>query len=378
MSQNNKKNVDDINVAEIEVIPPGHATDLQVIEGLTPTVIFSEGGSRILIDKIKAEVSNIVDDIATKEGRDAVAARAYKVARSKTLLDNIGKKLNEGIKKQAKVIDTQRAMIWDELEALQKDIRAPLTEWETTEKARTDGHTAALQALENLGKFDNPPSTELLVNRIETLIMLSERDWEEHAELAQQTVKIIRADLDIRLSASAKADAEREELERLRQQAVEREAEDKRRAEEAAAAERKRLHDEDVKKASQEAADKARQEEAAKLQKAEADKKTAEEATKKAHEDAEARRVKDKEEADRRAAAAAEEATKKEQDRQAAEAKKVEDERLKREANRAHCAKINNAALEAVVTAGGVTTDQAKAIVEAIVLEKIPHIKITY
>jgi len=69
---------------ELIVLPPKE-TALQVYstpQGLEP-----------YLAKIKEELDSFVPDVTTKKGRDAIASIAYKVAKGKTALDNIGKEL---------------------------------------------------------------------------------------------------------------------------------------------------------------------------------------------------------------------------------------------------------------------------------------------
>jgi colicin import membrane protein len=362
---------------EIEIIPAGQATDLTTLESITPALLFSEGGSKQLLEKIRTEVASVVTDISTKEGRDAVAALAYKVARSKTLLDKIGKTLNADLKAKAAVIDKQRSQIWDSLEAIQKDIRKPLTDWEEKEEARTASHKQALDLLDTLAKFDTPPTTAVLRQRIADLDDLGARDWQEHAEMAKGVIGGTRADLEVRLNAAVKADEDRAELEKLRALQAERDAEDLRRKSEADAAEAEKKRLQDIADAAAVAKQKADEDAAQKVKDAEA-----------ALVAAEAKRVQDIKDAEDKAERERIAAAKKAEDDQAAaveaERKRVADEAeavrvatLERESNRAHCAKINNAVLDALISLC-MTPDDAKKVVEAIALNKIPHTTITY
>ena len=67
-------------------------------------------------------------------GRDEIKSLAYKIARSKTTLDNIGKEHVAEIKAKAKAIDNLRAEMRDDLDALKHEIRAPLDEWEAEQE----------------------------------------------------------------------------------------------------------------------------------------------------------------------------------------------------------------------------------------------------
>jgi colicin import membrane protein len=110
---------------------------------LTPASVFAPGGMEGIISKLEAEVRAIDRDITTPEGRDAVKSLAYKVARSKTALDDMGKELVADIKKQAGAIDADRKLARDRLDALKEEVRGPLTQWEEAEANRISGHEGA-------------------------------------------------------------------------------------------------------------------------------------------------------------------------------------------------------------------------------------------
>jgi colicin import membrane protein len=58
------------------------------------------------------------------------------VTRSKTAIDDAGKKLNEEARAKINAVDAQRRKIREELDALAEEVRKPLTEWEKAEDQR--------------------------------------------------------------------------------------------------------------------------------------------------------------------------------------------------------------------------------------------------
>src|ERR1700676_4896268 len=95
-------------------------------DALTPATVFAPGGVEGILSKIETEVRAIDRDISTPDGRENVKSLAYKVARSKTALDEMGKELVSGIKTQAATIDAERRTIRDRLDALKEEVRGPL------------------------------------------------------------------------------------------------------------------------------------------------------------------------------------------------------------------------------------------------------------
>lgn len=89
-----------------------------------------------LRELIDAETSVFVPDLSTDEGRKAIASLAYKVTRTKTAIDAARKELTEEWRAQVTKTNGLSKVIIDELDAIAKAVRKPLTEWEEAEEAR--------------------------------------------------------------------------------------------------------------------------------------------------------------------------------------------------------------------------------------------------
>lgn len=371
------------------------SNEVLVLEKLLPAKVFTAGGGDQIIDKIREEVLSVDRDISTESGRAQIKSLAFKVARSKTFLDEMGKTLASDLKKQTKAIDTERARIWDALEELQKEVRAPLTEFEEKEKTRIADHESALLHIQSLAEFIEHPDTAAIEARINALSALDLRQWEEFTLRHDAAYKTTLGALEVRLAISIKQDEERAELERLQAKRDERlkaEAAEKARleAEAKATAEAKIIADKAAKelaeqkakeekaiREAQESKERADREEAARIM---AEAKAKQDAIDAANL-AERQRKEAAEKAEREKLAAVEAERKRADD-----AKKAEEaDAAKREANKKHCAKINGEALEAianVLNINGEVKDYemqlAKEIVVAIASGKIPHCKIIY
>ncbi|HBP0262862.1 TPA: hypothetical protein L5P72_006465, partial [Pseudomonas aeruginosa] len=97
--------------------------------------------------KIREEIDGFVPDVTTRKGREAIASIAYKVARSKTALDNVGKELVAELKEVPKKIDAERKRMRDLLDSWQAEVRSPLTEWEEAEAARVARHQGEIDKI---------------------------------------------------------------------------------------------------------------------------------------------------------------------------------------------------------------------------------------
>lgn len=401
--------------------PVSKGQDLVIVKTLTPAIFGEPGGVQDMLSKIEAEVRAVKTDISTAAGRAAIASLAYKVARSKTALDEMGKEVVADWKKRAGLVDEERRKIRERLDALKDECRKPLTDWENAEKARVDGHEAALKRLFDAAVFvAGDPTVDEVDARLAQLAIDFDRAWEEFQKRAEEAkglsarslstlrVKLVReaeehAELD-RLRKEDEARKQRERDEAIAREAAEkarRETEERARQEAEAAAAKAREEQDRVereKRQAEEAARKAeadrveserrRQEAEARAQKAEQD-RIASEAKAKADAEAAAQRAADeKAAAERQAQVDRQVAAKRaEQEKQAAieaERKRVADEQakeaaeaVKREANKAHQKKINNEAKAALVAAG-LSESAAVSAITAIAKGEVPHIRISY
>lgn len=360
-----------------EVITESKSTEMVVLDKLTPAVIFAPGGVDDILAKIAREVRAQQTDISTKAGREAVASLAYKVARSKTALDKMGKELGESHYKSWKAITSERARIEKELDALKDEVRKPLTDWENAEKDRIASHEKAISDIEGMTQFDAPPTAADIKFRLDAFMALPPRDWEEFAKRGEAADAATTNTLKRMYDEAVKREAEIAELERLRAEQTAREQKERDDRIAAEAAERARAEAEaKAKREAEEAAAKAeaerqrvereKAEAIARAEKAEADRKAAAE---KAERDA-----KEAAEAAERNRLAAIEAERK---RVADEKARIDAETAKREADKKHRAKINNEALAALVLLG-VETELGKVVISAIARGEVPHVKVNY
>ena len=243
---------------------------------------------------------------------------------------------------------------------MQAEVRAPLDAWELEEKRRAGE--------DKICHLDSYRNTEGLlaagvyvqITNLENIVvneLYQEREAEAH-RVKSEVLSTLKGEYE-KLKAS---EAQQAELEKLRAEAAEREQKerDAQIAREAVEQERKA----NEQKAALELA-KIEQERLAVLQR--------EEQAKRDLELSEQRRIAqekqaelDKIEAEKRAIAQAEAAKQAEIVRQQAELARVELERLAREADKEHKAKINREALACLVASSGLTEEQAKAVIVAI------------
>jgi len=124
--------------------------ELLVIEKLTPA-IFTNKGIDPLLEDIKKRVADFKPDISTDDGRQEIKSFAYKIARSKTALDDMGKELVSEWKSKSKLVDAERKRVRDAMDEMRDAVRKPLTDWEDAEKERIAVHVGNMAEIANAG-----------------------------------------------------------------------------------------------------------------------------------------------------------------------------------------------------------------------------------
>jgi septal ring factor EnvC (AmiA/AmiB activator) len=313
--------------------------------------------------RIRAEIDKFVPNVKTAKGRKEIASIARDVAKVKTGLELVGKRLADEQKEIPKKIDATRKHIKDTLDKWRDEVRKPLTDWEEAEDERKSRHVANINELKATALTDGI-SAELMRERLAEVKaeVVNDAVCEEYvSDYAVAKDQAIAA-LETAILARAKHDAEQAELAKLRAEQAER-LQAERDAAIAKAAEVK----------AQEKADAAakmerdRVEAAAKAEKAAAERRELE--------------LKLQAEAAERRALEANQALQREAERVAREsvqkaAKELADQQA-READTKHRASINRAAMTALID-GGVPDDLAKKVITLIASKTIPSVSISY
>lgn len=390
-------------------------TEIAVINvgALVPTQVFAPGGIDAIIASLEAEARAEAAklDISTQKGRKEIASLAYKVARSKTALDDMGKKLVEGIKAQAATIDADRRIARDRLDSLRDEVRKRLDDFEAAEKERVNRHEAGIADISNLARIHSmdEPDTDVIAKRLGMAEAVDTSGFQEFTKRANEAKSEAITTLTSMLERSRARDDERAELERLRQEdevrkrqaEAERIEREKKEAAERAAAQAKADAEAEAQRKADAEADRVAEEQRrrdaeaqaerdkieAERQRAEQEKRDAEARAAQAERDriaAEKRAKEAAEQAERDRVAAAEKA---EADKQAAvlrERQKADEERRAAEAAAAKRAAdldnrraVNRTAMEALVAAG-LSEGAARTAVEAIAKGQVPGVTISY
>ncbi|MCY1341530.1 hypothetical protein D9M68_138790 [compost metagenome] len=349
---------------QLATVPPKE-TALQVYS--------AENGLEPYLQQIRAEIDAFVPDISTRKGREAIASIAYKVARSKTALDSVGKELVAELKEVPKKIDAERKRMRDLLDVWQAEVRRPLTEWEEAEAARVARLEGIVQNLRDRAQVGDICAADIqteidILESYKVDTTLEEFEAEAHRVKAASLAALREA-----LAKREQYEAEQAELERLRKEAAEREQREREERIAREAAEAERLAAERRAQEERDAATRREAEAKAAAERRELELKLAAEQAEREKVEAQRRA----EQAERDAQARADAAAEAERKRQADEKARIQAEAEAREADKEHKRAINKEALAAFIAAG-MPEDCAKKAIELIAKRQIPHIQITY
>ena len=326
------------------------------------------------LQQIRAHIDTFEADVSTKKGRDAIASMAYKVAKGKTALDNLGKALVDEMKREPAMVDAERKRMRDTMDQWKEEVRAPLTAWEEAEEARQARHKAGIEWFQLRAKEHHDLDLQELRSSLTGVEGKTvDAAWEEfEAEAHRAKAKALEA-LTAAVAAREKHEAEQAELAKLRAEAAAREQKDREERIAREAAERAQREAEAKAQAEREAAIKREAEATAAAERRELELKLAAERAEREKAEALQREQQAKADAERKAAEAVAEEQRRVAAQAAAEAKEAE----RREKDKAHKAAVNRAALEALVD-GGISEADAKTVITLIAKKAVPAVTISY
>lgn len=152
----------------------------------------------------------LVADPLTKEGASQIKSCARQIASVKKRIDDIGKDVVAELKKLPGQIDANRKNLRERLEALQDDIRRPVTEIENREDE--------IDGVKGIHMKHGTSSSAEIAKDIEYIknIPLTEEKWHESLEKAKAAVEAELKALELMKGAAEKREKDAEELDKLR------------------------------------------------------------------------------------------------------------------------------------------------------------------
>lgn len=240
---------------------------LDTIEN-APIAVYDGDTLKKIITLIEKQAKSEVPDPTTEKGRTEIKALARKVARSKTHLDALGKKIVEPLKAQAKETDAKRRMVRDRLDALKSDLLAPIEQFQAAQMKRVDDLQAKVDRIKKLSSDRDDFGIFLSVEQLReklNLVNAIEID-DSYAEFSNQA-KLAKHDTQAMIQIHIKnaEDRESQEAARREQDRKEQLERDEKIRKEAAEQERTRIKEEQQRKEKAEAEEKRRQEDSDRL-----------------------------------------------------------------------------------------------------------------
>lgn len=183
-------------------------------------------GMQQVLDIVRNELDAFskVSDATTKKGQSEIKTMAAKVSRSKTLIDDCGKKIVADLKAMPKKIDAERKRIRDTLDAWRDEVRAPVTKMEEDEKARIKKHQDYIAHLKIIGSRSGEDAVAALeeVKRVKLSREIMEEFYDEAIAVLDDVADTLRATISLEEErAKARAIIAAEE-QRKRDEATER------------------------------------------------------------------------------------------------------------------------------------------------------------
>jgi len=380
--------------------------DLIEFDKVADLALFEEDKVEVLLERIDEKMGELIGeaDADTKDGRDTIRTVVHNGVLTRGVVVKAVNAKTEGWRISVKTLNAARDKFVATSLKNEAKHKKPLVDFENIDKARIANHKTSIELMSNLTDDIEPYTAEEIKKRLDTAESVEMGEgWEEFQDQATELKATVVSSLQMSYDARKKYEDDQAELESLRQKQIARDKKDeedrlrqegeakaKKEADERIAAETTRVEKEnahnlamanaEAERVKNEAA--AAVEREAKAIQAKKDAEAREEQAKKdakiAAEKAEADRIQAEKDAEVAKRRAADEAAEKAMREQAAEKLRLAREAEAREADKAHHAEINNAAVDCLITGLKIDVDLAKSIVVLIASKKVSNVTISY
>jgi len=169
-----------------------------------------------LISKIEDSCRAEHLSVETRDGRERVKSLAYKITRSKTAIDEVGRGLTDEARKLTERVNGVRKAMTTRMDALRDEIRAPLTAWEEAEDKRKQAIKDRINA--SFGHRALPASSAAL-RAIQNDVVQIELDdsWAEFIAEATKAKDAFLRNLAGKIQEAERTEAQQAELEAYRE-----------------------------------------------------------------------------------------------------------------------------------------------------------------
>lgn len=160
--------------------------------------------------RIEKMALGLVADVTTKEGISQIKTCARQIASVKVKIDDAGKKVKAELNRLPLVIDENRRKFREKMEALQEEIRRPVTEIEQREKEIED-----IKAMHLAVAMCGSGIIRQQLEKVKAIALTAEK-WKESLAKAEKAVAGEISALNLMIGEAEKREEEARELEELR------------------------------------------------------------------------------------------------------------------------------------------------------------------
>lgn len=163
-----------------------------------------------IYSRIEKMALGLVADVTTKEGISQIKTCARQIASVKAKVDDAGKKVKAELNRLPLVIDENRRKFREKMEALQEEIRRPVTEIEEREKEIED-----IKAMHLAVAMSGSAIIKQQLEKVKAIELTAEK-WKESLAKAEKAVAGEISALNLMIGEAEKREEEARELEELR------------------------------------------------------------------------------------------------------------------------------------------------------------------
>ena len=204
MSENKElKTIEPIKIEEDYSVTVTHKENL---------LSFFKDGANLdgLYNVVETKARALVADVTTKEGVSQIKSTARQIASIKKRVDDLGKDIVAELKDLPKQIDANRKKWREDMEALQDEIRKPVTEIENRQKEIEE-----IKATHGKLVLSGSEEIKTAIGNLDKIELTGDK-WKESLEAATEAVTAEKGALEVMLNAALKKEEEARELEELR------------------------------------------------------------------------------------------------------------------------------------------------------------------
>ena len=204
MSENKElKTIEPIKIEEDYSVTVTHKENL---------LSFFKDGTNLdgLYNVVETKARALVADVTTKEGVSQIKSTARQIASIKIRVDDLGKDIVAEISNLPKQINANRKKWREDMEALQDEIRKPVTEIENRQNEIDE-----IKATHGKLVLSGSEEIKAAIVNLDKIELTSDK-WKESLEAATEAVTAEKGALEVMLNAALKKEEEARELEELR------------------------------------------------------------------------------------------------------------------------------------------------------------------